>query len=456
MILVEVTWPSSQSKSFISVVYASNDVDERTNLWTEISSLVVSQDLGTKPWMIIGDFNQIHDPAEHSSPSTLNMDKRIRDFNQCLLDASMEDLNFRGSTFTWWNKQKRAPIAKKLDRCLVNDEWYFSFPSSVAFFGSPEFSDHAVISITLDPASTRAKKPFRFFNFITRNPEFLVMICENWFSFNVTGTAMYRVSRKLKLLKKCIKDFSRLNYSGIKLRTTEAHDKLVLAQAAMLYAPTSANASAEILALKKWEELSTAETSFFFQKTRISWIEYGDGNSRLFHRYAAARQASNHIHFLMSNNGVKIESQAGIQQACVDYFSDLLGSETAQPMFIQEDLDLLFDFKCFEAQAASFAKKFTREEVKEAFFSLPRNKTGGPDGYSAEFFIATWGLIGPEITKAIFEFFDCKLLVRFVDSFRTTYHLYWSAGAESSETQDRRRCGGCYQWRFMELTSPTL
>ena len=33
-----------------------------------------------------------------------------------------------------------------------------------------------------------------------------------------------------------------------------------------------------------------------------------------------------------------------------------------------------------------------------AFFSFPKNKTGGLDGYSSEFFTATWFIIGPEVT----------------------------------------------------------
>lgn len=85
------------------------------------------------------------------------MDNRIREFNHCLWTANVDDLNFRGNTFTWWNKSKTNPIAKKLDRALVNDEWYFQFPSSVAYFGSPEFSDHAVIAIALGPSITKTK-----------------------------------------------------------------------------------------------------------------------------------------------------------------------------------------------------------------------------------------------------------------------------------------------------------
>lgn len=74
----------------------------------------------------------------------------------------------------------------------------------------------------------------------------------------------------IKLLKKCIKDFSRLNYSGIERKTVEAHEKLTQAQAAMLSAPSTSNASAEFQALKEWEELSAAETGLFFQRSRIN------------------------------------------------------------------------------------------------------------------------------------------------------------------------------------------
>lgn len=101
MIIAEVTWPSSQSKTFISLIYASNDVVERVTLWEEIASLAATYELDTKPWILLGDFNQIRDPAEHSSPPSLNMNKRIRDFNNCLINENLEDLNFRGTTFTW-------------------------------------------------------------------------------------------------------------------------------------------------------------------------------------------------------------------------------------------------------------------------------------------------------------------------------------------------------------------
>lgn len=107
---------------------------------------------------------------------------------------------------------------------------------------------------------------------------------------------------------------------------------------------------------------------------------------RLFHRYAASRQAINHIHFLNSDSGERIDSQSGIQDLCVEYFSSLLGGRVSQPLFIQSNIDLLFDFRCSDQQAGNFQKPFSAEDIKKAFFTLPMNKTRGSDGYSAEFF----------------------------------------------------------------------
>ena len=411
MITVEVTWRSTQTNAFISVIYAANDVADRSALWSEINTLAVSHRLDSKPWLVIGDFNQIRGPAEHSKLPTLNMDKKIRDFNKCLLDASLDDLNYRGTTFTWWNKRKLSPLAKKLDGALVNDEWYYMFSASVAFFGSPDFSDHAVITIILEPTKVRLKKPFKFYNFLIKNQDFLATVFTSWFSFNITGSTMYRVSKKLKLLKNVIRELSRQNYSGIEKQTAQAHEKMLHAQTVMLSSPSVLNATYELQAVHYWEELSVTEATFFFQRSHINWISFGDGNTRLFHRYAASRQAVNHIHFLISDTWERIESQFGIQELCIKYFADLLGSPVSQPMFIQSDLDLLFDFKCSAEQVAGFEKAFTADDIRNDFFSLPKNKNGGPDGYSSKFFPATWS-IGPEVTEAILEFFNSGCLMK--------------------------------------------
>lgn len=331
MITCEVTWPDPQSEFVVSMVYASNSVEERKLLWSELEAISSTQAVRGKPWIVLGDFNQVLQPQEHSKAATLNIDTRTREFRNCLLNAELFDLNFRGSTYTWWNKRKSAPVAKKIDRVLVNDLWLDLFPDSVAEFGPPDFSDHAPATVVLNPQSQRAHGPFKFFNYLLKNKDFVTDLAYHWYSSNVTGSAMLRVSKKLKLLKFFICNFSKDNYSNLEKRVREAHAILLSSQADMLATPTTANAEKEQVARERWQILATAEESFFYQRSRVTWLSLGDSNTAYYHRMVKSRRAANHIHYLLHSDGTRIDSQAGIVDHCVSYFSSLLGGETDPP-----------------------------------------------------------------------------------------------------------------------------
>lgn len=50
-------------------------------------------------------------------------------------------------------------------------------------------------------------------------------------------------------------------------------------------------------------------------------------------------------------------------------------------------------------------RPFSREEVKQALFSIPKDKALGPDGFSSGFFKAAWPTIGEDFTTAVLDFF---------------------------------------------------
>lgn len=303
-------------------------------------------------------------------------------------------------------------MAKKLDRILVNDEWHAIFPLAVGLIGAPEFSDHSPSSLSLSLAQPRQKKPFKFFNYLLKNQNFLPLIQFGWFSTNVVGSDMFRVSYKLRELKKIIREFSKNNYSDLEKRVQEALCVLADVQTRVLSDPSPGNAILELEATRKWEILSKTEESFFCQKSRITWLDGGDKNTTFFHRMALVRQAINHIHFLIDDQGNRIETQKVIQDICINYFKEFLGSGVSQPLFEQEDITSLLNFQCSAAQRTGFDAPFTSEEIKACFFSLPKNKTSGPDGYPAEFFTACWTVVGAEVTAAVTEFFTSGSLLK--------------------------------------------
>lgn len=75
-------------------------------------------------------------------------------------------------------------------------------------------------------------------------------------------------------------------------------------------------------------------------------------------------------------------------------------------------MDLLLPYRCSEVQKECLEKQFTKEEIITSFFSIIRNKTCGPDGYSVKFVIGCWSIIGVEVTEAVEEFFFSGKLLK--------------------------------------------
>ncbi|KAG7548232.1 Reverse transcriptase domain [Arabidopsis suecica] len=412
MITCEVLLPDTKDWMVVSIVYASNEDGPRKDLWAEMVQLALSPTVIGRPWIVLGDFNQVLNTWDHSNGADLSVGRRIRDFRDCLLDSELFDLVYKGCSFTWWNKSSTRPVAKKLDRILVNDKWCSLFPAAFAFFGEPDFSDHTSCGVVLDAAVLKAKRPFRFFNFLLQNPEFIHVIRELWYSFNVVGSAMYRVSKKLKQLKSHIKSFSRDNYSDLEKRVVEAHELVLDCQQLTLSDPSALHAAYELEATRKWHILLRAEESFFCQKSRVTWLFEGDSNSAYFHKMADMRKSINTIHFLVDENGVRYETQEAIKEHCCAYFESILGGTAATQQLEQCDMDLLLSYRCSPEQKSFLESSFSNADIQEAFFSLPRNKASGPDGYSSEFFKGVWSVVGPEVVEAVQEFFRSGQLLK--------------------------------------------
>lgn len=72
----------------------------------------------------------------------------------------------------------------------------------------------------------------------------------------------------------------------------------------------------------------------------------------------------------------------------------------------------LWKVKCDYNAAAILTARVTSAEV----FSLPLNKSPGPDGYTAELFRASWSVVGTDFTQGVLEFFSSKRLLKKVNA----------------------------------------
>lgn len=406
-----VRLPHNHVEFAVTFIYAVNCRYGRRRLWQEIEDLAANSLVSNKPWILLGDFNQALDPIDASTGGS-QITRGMEEFRSCLLTCNISDLPFLGNHFTWWNNQEMNPMAKKIDRILVNDNWLLSFPLSYGTFRSMEFSDHCPSCVNIGNQTGGKNKPFRMSNFLMFHAEFLDTIRATWDRLAFHGTDMFTLSKKLKYLKGTIRSFNKENYSGLEKRVAQAAHHLKACQDNLLASPSSHLAELEKEAHKIWYELALAEERFLCQKSRVQLLKCGDCNSAFFHRMMTARRSTNEIHYLIDQAGRRIENLDELQSHCVEFFKDLFGATS--PSIDQEQIDLirsLSSFRCDSTMQQNLEAHVSEADIKAEFFALPPNKSPGPDGYTSEFFKKTWSVTGPSLIEAVQEFFTTGRLL---------------------------------------------
>lgn len=411
MINCLIKLPRTTTEVSVSYIYGVNSKTGRQQLWEDIRELARDPVISNKPWALLGDFNQILNPSEKSNGGT-RISRGIQDFRNCVSSTGIFDLSIRGNLFTWWNNQEENPIAKKLDRILINDKWQLQFPLSYGHFGQPDISDHSPSCIVLGTKEA-SKKPFMVSHFLLDHPDFLSRVRNYWQNSSVYGTAMFSLAKNLKMLKPVIKEINKQHYSDLENRVKDAHSVLLQCQNNLLSNPSIFMATREKQAHKTWLALALAEEKFLLQRSRVRWSESGDSNTAYFHRIVASRRAVNQLHYLLDDAGQRLDSLEDVKAHCVDYYTKLFGgSSQTMSDSNRERITHFTKYRCNDATKLKLMAAVTPEDVKQEVFALPLNKTPGPDGFTGEFFRKTWDIIGADLTKAVLEFFQSGQMLR--------------------------------------------
>ncbi|XP_044497608.1 uncharacterized protein LOC123219676 [Mangifera indica] len=207
----------------LTIVYGYNQPMERRRLWKEIDRL--SNGMGNKPWLIMGDFNAIRGPSEKIGGVSWG-DTYSDDLNKCCEEANLEDLRYMGNQLTWSNcSEGHRRIACKLDRALVNEQWKDVFEESFAMFLNHSISDHSPCIVTCGGGVRRRRVPFKFYNMWATHDNFLNIVRESW-QEDVEGSPMYKLISKLKRLKKVLRRLNKEGFWRISEKVEEAKGRL--------------------------------------------------------------------------------------------------------------------------------------------------------------------------------------------------------------------------------------
>ncbi|KAK4734020.1 hypothetical protein R3W88_008281 [Solanum pinnatisectum] len=165
-----------------------------------------------------------------------------KDFNECIQEANLTELPWKGDYYTWSNKQQgNDRIYRRIDKLLGNGEWMSKWGT-----------EYDIISL-----------PFRFFNIWASHNKFDSIVAKGW-KKGRTGDHMRQVLSNLKSLKP---DFRKLNKEDFHHITQKIETCRCTFHKEIL------------LNLEKWDLI---EESVMKQKARVDWIKLGDSNTKYF------------------------------------------------------------------------------------------------------------------------------------------------------------------------------
>lgn len=245
-------------------------------------------------------------------------------------------------------------------------------------------------------------------------PQFHTIVEDVW-QQKLIGDNMKQIWSKLKMLKNRLKETNRY-MATYEQRIIQAREQLDIIQSQMQINPQQQELiNEERKALADIEKWSNIEEQVMRQKSRATWIECGDANTKYFHAQWKIRNSQNTISSVYSEAGDHITDPAAVELEFISVFQDLLGGSAEELTSV--DIAIVKEGKCLSLeQQRRLIKEVTMEEVTEAMHDMPRDKAPGVDGYPVEFFTKNWELIKDDILAATKDFFRTNSMPSYINT----------------------------------------
>lgn len=265
------------------------------------------------------------------------------------------------------------------------------FPNVEAEAKAGGVSDHSPLVISIAENRRKGNRPFKFFNYWMKDHSFGSITSNSW-NQACTGSAMFQVSAKLKMLKPELKELNKKWYSRLSLRVQAAKEELGQFQTSIQHGQVdNQSRMKEKDLLQKYVQLSMAEEEFYKQKSGVVWLKCGDKNTSFFHRRVKANNARNKVMSIIGMDGVRVEGEEAVHKPIfLNSWGRLL------PLLVILRL-LNMPHQLNDQQQRHMTRPVTEEEIKSAMFSIHSDKAPGPDGFSAGFSKNNWELVGRDI-----------------------------------------------------------
>ncbi|KAH0911757.1 hypothetical protein HID58_035078 [Brassica napus] len=192
----------------------------------------------------------------------------IREFQDIVNVCDLVDLAQSGPLFTWTNSQDNNPISKNLDIVMGNNCWILKFQQSYVLFEVGGVLDHA------------------------------------------------------RMVTSCVQ--LEKAYGNRLTRVKQAYDNLCAKQADAMLHPHTFNFEKALDAWKHWHHISGIDEQFFYQKSRVQWLDLGDRNTNFYHKTCQSRNSKNKLRRLVTADARILTALVDIKEEVVSYYENFL------------------------------------------------------------------------------------------------------------------------------------
>ncbi|WJX67479.1 hypothetical protein P8452_51944 [Trifolium repens] len=271
-------------------------------------------------------------------------------------------------------------------RALANEAWFQIFPNAKLENLVAPASDHYPILLDRDPV-VRLGRPHRKFKFenvwrLESELDEVVHRCWNNYSDKL-------IMPRLQACAEDLSHWSRNHCHDFKKEIEECRKKLLQAHEQ----GGASNANYVGALQKRMTHLLVQDDMFWRQRAKTHWYKDGDLNTRFFHALATSRKKVNRISFLEDAGGLRITDNLGMSIVAKDYFNELFQKQNS----IRDPVLSAISTTILEFDNEQLTASFTKEEFKEALFSMQSDKCPGPDGFNPGFYQHFWNLCSNDI-----------------------------------------------------------
>jgi hypothetical protein len=265
-------------------------------------------------------------------------------------------------------------------------------------------SDHNPIVLELSGRVCWAPSPFKFFEGWLKDPEYQALVRKFWTPLGPkqTSHATILFLENLKKVKhatiswahekKLKEDWELLNIEKMLLEWQGDPDRGFC----------SREGKDELVHLELRRRTILAEKEALWRlKSCVIWLACGDENTKFFHSFAKGKKLTNTIWGLTQGDGQLVNTFEGLSSLGISHFKDLFKAQVRSLIVEIVKVARLFPHFVEDDEQESLMKEVYEQELLVVMRTFQKGKSLGHDGWSIEFYLGFFDLLGNDILKVV-------------------------------------------------------